>query len=90
MQPAVAEAGAPGQLEEGASQAGEAFFSTVRQIQESIDELPNGGKEVGFLIHLYTLDMKAPVLFHIQKVGEGKVTALLIRVWYSDARSKIT
>jgi len=65
VQPAVAEAGAPGQLEEGASQAGEAFFRTVRRIPESIDELPNGGKDVGFLIHLCKLDMKAPVLFHI-------------------------
>ena len=54
MQPAVAEAHAPGQLEEGASQTAEVLAHGAAEVGEvSIDELLDGGKKICFVIHLY-------------------------------------
>ena len=54
MQSAVAEADAPGQVEESASQTGKVLAHRAAEVGEvSIDELPDGGKKVFLLIHLY-------------------------------------
>lgn len=54
MQSAVTEADAPGQLEGGARQTGEILAHWEAEAGEvSINELPDGGKKIFFVIHLY-------------------------------------
>src|SRR5437762_4782383 len=54
VQSAVAETDAPGQVEESASQTGKVLAHRAAEVGEvRIDDLPDGGKKVLFLIHLY-------------------------------------